>query len=65
MSLEGHNLINHHFWRLKNTELGEIFFFMSIRTFALTMATLFVPIYFLKLGISIQEIIFYFMMIVA
>jgi MFS family permease len=63
MSLEGNSLIHHHFWRLKNTELNEIFFFMSVRTFTLSMIAIFVPIYYLKVGLSIQSVFMYLLML--
>jgi MFS family permease len=37
--------ISHHFWRLKYTELNEIFAFMSLRSFALSLVSIFIPIY--------------------
>lgn len=42
--------------RIKNTELNEIFWSMSLRTFAVSIITIFIPIYFFKLGYSFFEI---------
>ena len=54
-------LIRHHFFRFRFTELNEIYAFMSIRSFALALVTIFVPIYLYKEGFGFSNILlFYF-----
>lgn len=56
------HLLNHHIYRLKFTELNEMYFSMSLRTFAFSLIGIFIPIYFYKLGFSIQQIFSFFIL---
>ena len=49
-------LIKHHFFRIHNTELNEMYAVMSLRSFLLCMVGLFSSIYLYTLHFSIQEI---------
>jgi len=61
-----HRLLKHrHFWRdVEFDELSEIYISMMFRSLALSLTSIFVPIYMLKLGYSVQETmllcVFYF-----
>lgn len=57
MKLGGHDFIQHHFYRVKNTELSEIYASNSIKTFATALVGIFIPIYLLNLGYSLQIVL--------
>lgn len=63
MRLGLHHLGSHQFFRMKYTELNEIFAVMSFRAFFLSLVVIFIPIYFFKLGFSVQEILFFYFML--
>jgi MFS family permease len=52
--------LRHHHFRLKYTELNEIYIFNSLRTLAFSFITIFIPIYLLSLGFTIQSIFIYY-----
>lgn len=54
--LNDNHLIEHHFFRIRNTELNEIYAVMSLRTFILGMVGLFSSVYLYTIGFSIQDI---------
>lgn len=60
MSLELGHPIKHHLFRLQYTELNEIYWFMAIRSFALSLVTIFVPIYLYKSNYGISNIFLYY-----
>ena len=45
---------------LKNKELNELYISMAIRSFSYSLVTVFIPIYLLKIGYSIQEVLFFY-----
>lgn len=53
-----HQVFRHHFWRLKYTELNEIFAFMSLRSLAVSLISIFIPIYLYATGYTLREIIY-------
>lgn len=61
MSLELGHPIKHHLFRMKFTELNEIYWFMSVRSFALSLITIFVPIYLYKSNYGISNIFLYYL----
>jgi len=58
-------LLHHHIYRLKFTELNEIYFSMSLRTLAFSLIGIFVPIYLYTLGFLIQNILLFFVIYYA
>ncbi len=61
MSLELGHPIRHHFFRLRYTELNEIYWFMAVRSFALSLITIFVPIYLYQSNYGISNIFLYYL----
>lgn len=59
MSLELGHPIRHHLFRLRFTELNEIYWFMVFRSIALSLVTIFVPIYLYKSNFGISNIFLY------
>lgn len=54
----------HHFWHfLKNKEMNEIYLSLGIVNFALGLVSVFVPIYFYKLGFPLMQILFYYFLL--
>ena len=54
----------HHFllWKiLRNKELSEIYIMMSLRTMAMSLISIFIPVYLYTLGYSIPSIILFFL----
>ena len=60
MNQGGHQELRHHHFRLKYTELNEIYIFNSLRALAFSFITIFIPIYLLDLGFTIQSIFLYY-----
>lgn len=60
MSLEQGHIFRHQLFRLKYTELNEIYWFMSLRALALSLVTIFVPIYLYNLGWEFSNIFLYY-----
>lgn len=60
MSVIEDHLIKHHLFRFRYTELNEIYWFMAIRSFALSLVTIFVPIYLYKSDYGISNIFLYY-----
>ncbi len=56
MFLNGHQLVQHQIFRIKFTELNEIFLVMSLRSFVMSMIGIFVPIYLYNLGYPLRYI---------
>lgn len=56
---EFHFARNNHF-KLKYTELNEIYIFETLRSLAFSFVVIFIPIYFYNLGFSIQKMLFYY-----
>lgn len=52
-----HHLLNHH---KGNVELKEMYFAIGLRSFAMSLVSIFVPIYLYKLGFSASSIFLYF-----
>ena len=50
---------------LKNKELDELYISTAIRSFALSMLSIFVPIYLLKEGYSFSEVVYFFIIMNA
>ncbi len=61
MSLELGHPIKHHLFRMRFTELNEIYWFMAIRSFALSLITIFIPIYLYKINFGISNIFLYYL----
>ena len=55
-----HAEVRHHLWRLKYTELNEIFAFMSLRSFAISLISIFIPIYLYNLGFGLRGILYFY-----
>ena len=51
-------LIQHQLFRIKHTEINEIFLVMGIRSFVCALIGVFIPIYLLILGYSLRQVIF-------
>jgi hypothetical protein len=49
-------MIQHQMFRIRHTELNEIFLVMSLRSFVVGMIAIFVPIYMYTLGYSLRDI---------
>ena len=60
LHLGGHDLIKYHHFRVKLTELNEMYFIMSARSVALSMIGIFIPIYLYNLGFPLHIIFFYY-----
>ncbi|MBD3252436.1 MFS transporter [Candidatus Pacearchaeota archaeon] len=45
---------------LKNRELNEFYLSMAIRSFSYSLISVFIPVYLLKLGYSLQEVLFFY-----
>jgi len=56
MSISDHQMIQHQLFRIKHTELNEIFLVMGMRSFVTAMIGIFVPIYMYTLGFSLRDI---------
>ncbi|MCK5040187.1 MAG: MFS transporter [Candidatus Aenigmarchaeota archaeon] len=54
------NRHHHLFHFLHNRELNELYISIAIRTFALSMVNVFVPIYLLKLGYSLASVLIFY-----
>lgn len=63
MIFSENHITQHHFFRIKNTELNEIYVVMSIRSFIISTIGVFIPIYLYTAGLSVQDIaLFYIIM---
>lgn len=60
MLLGEHNATTHHLFRIRFTELNEIYTVMSLRSFALSMIGIFVPIYLYTSGYTLGQIFIYY-----
>lgn len=56
-----HGARHHYFHHIRLTELRRLYWAHSIRTLAVTMTTIFVPIYLYRLGFTLTEILTYFL----
>jgi len=56
LSLSDHQMTQHQIFRIRFTELNEIFAVMSLRSFVTSMIGMFVPIYMYTLGYSLADI---------
>lgn len=63
MKLGGEHLFSHHLFRLKYTELNEIYTVMAFRSFVVSLIGIFVPIYLWNLHYSLAEILFFELLI--
>ncbi|MEI6266440.1 MAG: hypothetical protein WCP14_00940 [bacterium] len=61
MSVSDHQNIQHQIFRIKYTELNEIFLVMALRSFVCGMITIFIPIYLYNIGYSLRDILFLFL----
>lgn len=61
MSLELGHPIKHHLFRIKYTELNEIYYFMSLRSFALSLVMIFIPVYLYSTGYGVQNFFLYYL----
>jgi hypothetical protein len=57
LSISDHQFVQHQLFRIKHTELNEIFLVMSLRSFVCSMISIFVPIYLLILGFSLRDVL--------
>ncbi len=60
MIISESHLSQHHFFRLKNTEVNEIYALMSVRSLVIALVNIFIPIYLYTITYSIKEIIVYY-----
>jgi len=51
---------SHHFHFLKNREMNELYLSVAIRSFALSMIGIFIPIYLVEIGYSSYEVLAFF-----
>lgn len=58
MAFNDHQIVQHQLFRVRFTELNEIFAVMSLRSFVCSMIGIFGPIYLFTLGFTIREIFF-------
>lgn len=61
MILGENHLAQHHIFRVKNTEINQIYKVMSIRSFITALISIFIPIYLLRLGFSLQSVILFYL----
>lgn len=61
MQLGDHQLAGHHIFRLKYTELNEIYVVTAMRSFIVSMLAIYIPIYLYNLHYSIREILFFYL----
>ncbi len=58
MSVGDHRAnISHQMFRIRHTELNEIFFVMSLRGFVSSMISMFIPLYLYNLGFTLRDIL--------
>jgi len=55
--------IGHHLHYLKNREMNELYLSVAIRSFAISMIGVFVPIYLLQIGYQLQEVFWFFIVV--
>lgn len=55
------HLSQHHFFRLKNTEVNEIYAVMSIRSLVIALINIFIPIYLYTITYSVKQIIIFYL----
>lgn len=60
MSLELGHPIRHHLFRMRFTEMNEIYWFMILRSFALSLIGIFVPIFLYKANFGVSNIFLYY-----
>lgn len=53
------HLLEHHHFRIKYTELNEIYIFQTVRTMALSFVAIFIPIYLINQGFTIKGVLLY------
>jgi MFS family permease len=61
MTLGSGRSIKHHLFRLKYTELNEIYWFMALRSFAISLVAIFIPVYLYKIDYGISNIFLYYL----
>lgn len=61
----GNRGFGHHLFRVKYTELNEIFAFMSLRSFALSLVALFIPIHLYRVGYDLRQIALFYALMFA
>ncbi len=61
MLLGEHQDTHHHLFRIRFTELNEIYTVMSLRSFALSMIGIFVPIYLFSNGYGLRQIFAFYL----
>jgi MFS family permease len=58
-----HLIYNRRFWRrVEMSELSELYISMSLKTLALSLVAIFIPVYLYELGYQLSEIAFYYLM---
>ena len=65
MIISESHLSQHHIFRLKNTELNEIYAVMSIRSTVISLINIFIPIYLYTITYSIRTIVFFWLVMFA
>lgn len=60
MQLNEHHLLKQQLFRLKHTELNEIYTVQSLRAFFFSLVFIFIPIYLYRIGFSLNEIFLYY-----
>lgn len=55
--------VHQHLFKGRMREIDEIYVSMSLRSFAISVVAIFIPIYLYKLGYSLQSILFFYMLI--
>ncbi|MEI6499351.1 MAG: hypothetical protein WCO23_05295 [bacterium] len=63
MKISENQILSHNLFRIKYTELNEIYLMMSLRSFACSLVAIFAPIYLYTLGFSLRDILIYFIII--
>lgn len=62
MKISDTQLLRHHYFRIRYTELNELYLAMSIRSLGGSLIAVFAPIYLYLSGVSIRSLMLYFLM---
>ncbi|MDD5693072.1 MAG: MFS transporter [Patescibacteria group bacterium] len=65
MIISEDHLSQHHIFRIKNTELNEIYAVMSIRSLVIALINIFIPIYLYTITFSLQKIVIFYLVMFA
>lgn len=60
MKMGGANLIKHQLYRGRNAELNGLFIYMAVRSFSLSLISIYIPIYLYTTGFGMRGVLAYF-----